>query len=160
MAYQADDNGFYIGESVADEDQMNPGNFLLPRNASFKQPPPTKPGEAAKLVAGEWTVVADFFGTVFWMPDRTKHVMQLRGTPLPEGASLTEPELTPEQKLLVRKQELQDELAAIDADGARPAREIALAVAAGKAAPAVAVNKLKELEAQAEKLRAELASLS
>ncbi|MFN3886881.1 MAG: hypothetical protein ACK4MG_07975 [Aquabacterium sp.] len=160
IAYQADDDGFYVGEAIADEDSMNPGSFLLPRNASFDAPPPCAPGEVAKLRAGCWTVVPDFFGVVFWLPDRTKHVMQRRGVPLPEGATTTEPELTPEQKLLARKQELQAALAEIDAAGARPAREIALAVAAGDPAPQVAVQRLKALEADAAKLRAELASLS
>ncbi len=159
-AYQADENGIYIGESMADEDPMNPGAYLLPRNASFSPPPRTQPGEVAKLSAEGWAIARDFFGEVYWMPDRTKHVMHLRGTPLPDGATLTEPEPTPEQKLLARKRELLGQLAGIDAYGARPAREVALAMAAGKQPPAAAVSRLTELEAQAATLRAELATLT
>lgn len=48
----------------------------------------------------------------------------------------------------------------IDSEGARPAREIALALAAGGPAPVAAVNKVQALETQAQTLRAELATLS
>lgn len=56
--------------------------------------------------------------------------------------------------------EIDNELAAIDAKGARPSREITAALAAGSQPPAAAVQKLIDLEAQAESLRSERRSLT
>lgn len=51
-------------------------------------------------------------------------------------------------------------LAEIDAKGARPSRDIAAAIAAGQSAPAAAVQKLADLEAQAGLLIAERKTLT
>jgi hypothetical protein len=59
----------------------------------------------------------------------------------------------------MRRAEVLARLAAIDAESIRPAREVAGALAAGKAAPAFAVGKLAALETEAAALRAELAGL-
>lgn len=56
--------------------------------------------------------------------------------------------------------EIDNELAAIDAKGARPSREITAALAAGSQPPAAAVQKLIDLEAQAESLRSERRTLT
>jgi len=70
------------------------------------------------------------------------------------------PASTPAQIAAIRSAEIKTELAKIDADGARPAREIAIALASGSTPPAAAVTKVTNLEATAQALRAELASLA
>lgn len=59
-----------------------------------------------------------------------------------------------------RISEIDSLLADIDLKGARPSREIAAALAAGSPAPTGSVQKLAELEAQAETLRAERRTLT
>lgn len=56
--------------------------------------------------------------------------------------------------------EIDNELAAIDAKGARPSREITAALAAGSQPPAAAVQNLNDLEAKAALLRSERRSLT
>ena len=55
----------YTGRSVADEDQLNPGNYLLPRNSTFLEAPETEANEIAVYHITEdeiesWTVEIDF----------------------------------------------------------------------------------------------------
>ena len=58
-----------------------------------------------------------------------------------------------------RRAEISAALAKIDADSARPARAVAVALAAGQPAPAFDLNKLKTMETQAAALRTESAAL-
>ncbi len=67
---------------------------------------------------------------------------------------------TPEQVKAARITDIDMELIEIDAKGARPSREITAALAAGSQPPAAAVQKLADLEAQAESLRSERRSLT
>lgn len=60
----------------------------------------------------------------------------------------------------LRIEQIDAELRQIDLDGARPSRDIALAMIAGDTPPSVAVNKLDTLEARAVTLREERATLS
>ena len=55
-----------------------------------------------------------------------------------------------------RRDEIKARLVSIDAEGARAARAVALAVAAGETPATGDVDKLAALEAEAESLRAEL----
>lgn len=67
---------------------------------------------------------------------------------------------TTDQIKAARIASIDAELAAIDANGARPSRDIAAALAAGSTAPAAAVQKLIDLDAQAGPLRAERRTLT
>lgn len=67
---------------------------------------------------------------------------------------------TPAQLAAARIAEMKAALVQIDEDGARPAREIAAALASGQTPPAAAVSKVAALEASAVTLRAELAALT
>lgn len=74
-----------------------------------------------------------------------------------------EPVKTPEQlaqeEADARRAEILQELADLDAQGARASRGIALAVAAGATPDAGDVSRLTEIENSAKALRAELAAL-
>ena len=59
-----------------------------------------------------------------------------------------------------QRQQILAELAALGAAGARPARAIALAVAAGDEPAPADIARLREIEAQAVELRAALAALA
>jgi hypothetical protein len=59
-----------------------------------------------------------------------------------------------------RESEIRRRLLAVDSEGARPAREVALALLSGNDPPLAAVTKLNELENEAQALRDELAALA
>ena len=67
---------------------------------------------------------------------------------------------TPEQIKAERIAAIDLELSEIDAKGARPSRDIALAMANGGTLPVAAVQKLAVLESQAASLRAERKTLT
>lgn len=75
-----------------------------------------------------------------------------------EAKQLSAP--SPEQAKADRIIAIDAELAALDDKGRRPSREIAVALAAGQPAPAAAVQKLADIEAQAGPLRAERKTLT
>ena len=54
--------GEYLGDGLADESPLEPGQFLIPANATSKPVPKTKPGEAAIFADDNWRVVADYRG--------------------------------------------------------------------------------------------------
>lgn len=94
-AYQTDREGCYIGPTDADEDPMNPGEFLAPGGAYFDAPPETGEREAARRVAGKWVVVADWRGFTYYLPDGSRHVIERAGVEPPAGW-LAEPPTLPE----------------------------------------------------------------
>lgn len=130
-AYQYDAAGRYVGPVVCDASPLEPGRFLVPRNATETPPPEVGPGQYARHFAGQWLI---------------------------ENEPAPEPE-APEAAADRRRVEIRARLAGIDAESIRPAREISASLAAGQPAPAFAVSKLAALEAEAASLRAELAGL-
>lgn len=83
-------SGELLGEGIADESPLEPGVFLLPGNATELPPVSAGKGFAAVFRGGKWEKVADKRGTVYWMPDFSKHTMDQLGE-LPDGAMLQEP---------------------------------------------------------------------
>lgn len=56
--YQTDADGYYIGVTYADPDQMLPGNWLLPAGAVEMAPPAIIPeGKRAKWAGYRWRLV-------------------------------------------------------------------------------------------------------
>ncbi len=127
---QLDSAGYFVGLALADESPMEPGVFLLP-GGTVDAPAPTVPqGQRAK-----WT------GKAFALED----------IPAPE------PEPQPPEP--TRADVIRMRLNAIDMESIRPARAVAAAMASGQPAPAFDAAKLASLEAEAQALRQELASL-
>jgi hypothetical protein len=65
--------GEYLGASSADESPLEPGVFLIPAHACEDAPPPTGPNEKAIRSSGAWSVVPDYRGTIYWLPDGSRH---------------------------------------------------------------------------------------
>lgn len=131
---QLDDDGYFVCAVLADASPLEPGVYLLPRGAVDRAPPAVvEPGKRYRVWGAGW-----------------------RGEALPVVQEDLPPVPTAEQ---VRRGQVVARLVAIDGESVRPAREIALAVAAGEPAPAFAVSKLTALESEAAALRVELAAL-
>ena len=161
--FQTDHRGIWLPQVSVFTEVLN-GRHLYPAGTRSKVPPQLNANEAARTlgpaVDADWEVIPDFVGTIYWTSDGEEHVIDEVGLVLPEGALLVKPAPTVAQIAAKRIGEIKAELAVIDSDGARPAREIAFALVSGGAPPTAAVQKLQALETQAQTLRAELATLS
>lgn len=161
--YQTDHRGIWLPGVAVFTEVLN-GKHLYPAGTRSKTPPALQANEAARTtgdaVDSDWEVIPDFEGVTYWTLDGAEHKISEIGVGLPAGALLQKPAPTQAQLAAKRVLEIKAELQQIDSDGARPAREIALALVAGGTAPAAAVDKVQALESQAQTLRAELATLS
>lgn len=126
---QLDAAGYFVGTVIADESPLERGVFLIPAGAIDRLPPAIVEGKRYKPEA--------------------------RGGWLAEDVPTTEPPAAAE----LRRAEIVGRLSAIDSGSARPLRDVAAALAAGRPAPAFAVAKLGALETEAATLRTELAAL-
>lgn len=84
--------GEYLGQSVADPNPEEPGNFLIPAFATKAQPPKTIEREIAVFVDNKWVKQSDNRGVRYWLPDGTEHGITEIGEKPPAGASLTAPQ--------------------------------------------------------------------
>lgn len=57
-AYQCNDQGVYLGETVVQEDPMAPGEYLLPPGCTLIAPPAISTGQQGVFADGAWTVEA------------------------------------------------------------------------------------------------------
>lgn len=55
--FQTDHEGFLVGDTVADPDPMDEGNWLIPGGCVEQEPPTLSDGQRAKFVSGAWLVV-------------------------------------------------------------------------------------------------------
>lgn len=116
--YRYNDNGEYIGteEALLDslESKIQQKNiYLLPANATFTEPPEVQ-DDYARVWNGEaWEQVQDNRGVEYWMPEDTygapARVMEELGA-LPEGATLTPPKQTQEEKDNIEALAIKNEL--------------------------------------------------
>lgn len=164
QVYQTDDQGLYVPSVDPIMTDVLDGHHLIPAGCKTKQPPPLLERQAARSLSTSadagWEVVPDWRGYTCYTPDGQRHEITEVGVEPPSGHSPTPPPPTPKQLAERRMAEIKLELAQIDSDGARPAREIAIALASGSTPPPAAVSKVTALEAAAQLLRAELATLA
>ncbi|MBI6563253.1 hypothetical protein [Pseudomonas synxantha] len=57
IVYQYDENGIYVGETLAEADQVVPGNWLLPARTTDERPPIFTGGKTPKWVGYKWKLV-------------------------------------------------------------------------------------------------------
>jgi hypothetical protein len=57
IVYQTDDQGFYIGETIADPDPLTPGRWLLPRGAIEVAPPKIIGAKRAQWDGFRWKLI-------------------------------------------------------------------------------------------------------
>lgn len=55
--YNYDVNGYYVGESVADESPLEPGVYLIPSRATPVAPPPAPAGLTSRWTGDAWVTV-------------------------------------------------------------------------------------------------------
>lgn len=75
--------------------------YLLPANATFTVPPAKRTGYIAVWNGSEWIETEDHRGVQFWQkgaPYNSSPMEMKELGPLPDGASLTRPEQTAEEK--------------------------------------------------------------
>ena len=58
QVYQTDEQGFYVGPTMADPDQLDVGNWIIPAGCVIEQPPKLDEKHLAQWVDGAWLVVA------------------------------------------------------------------------------------------------------
>ncbi len=100
--YTFDEHGLFSGETRAEPSPREPGVWLLPPNATDIEPPHTGPHECAVWKNGHWRIRYDYRGTVYWLPDGTRHDITETGRLPPEGALTQPPAPTLEQTRLIR----------------------------------------------------------
>lgn len=141
--FHIDENGTLIGEGRADADPLQPGAWLIPAQATTVEPPQPIEGSVRRFVAGGWEYHD--------LPEPEPEPSPVEPEPVPETE--TPPPMSATDR---RRVEILSALAMIDAESMRPARAVALAVAAGQVPAAADVAKLAELEQRAQDLRNEL----
>lgn len=57
VVYQADADGVYVGESVADPDPKNSEQWLIPAGCVEMKPPEIPRGKKAQWVGYKWKVI-------------------------------------------------------------------------------------------------------
>jgi hypothetical protein len=143
----------YIGSDTAQRDPLEPHKWLIPAYAVTVSPPLTSENQVAVWDGTGWQITPDFRGMNYWLGRDKKETMKPLGA-LPEGATLEEPPMTPEEITEQRRSEILSRLSAIDSDSARPLR----AIATGSSTE-YDTEKLATLDAEAATLRAELSTL-
>lgn len=76
--------GEFIGESTADQDPLEQGNWLVPANACMDSPPSAKKGYAIVRSESGWTHIEDRRGAVYSTETGAPAELQDLG-PIPEG---------------------------------------------------------------------------
>lgn len=146
--FQTDEDGYFVGEFEADKSPLEPGKFLIPRGGVLTKPPATGANQAARYVAGAWSLVPDFRGVAYWTADHKKTVITERGVSVPVGTFPADPPLTQTEIDTAASNAAKVKLAEIDLKSIRSIREY---IAAKADAPAIL--KTLETDAQAERVK-------
>ena len=80
------ETGEYTGRAAARASPLEPGQYLLPANATFIAPPPADANEVGVWDGERWNVKQDRRGREYWLTDGSHHVISAIGEGKPEGA--------------------------------------------------------------------------
>lgn len=82
--------GEYISITQADESPLETGKYLVPAYAMLEPPPQPGNNQIAVSDGQAWRLVEDYRGTIYYMPDGSRHVINelgikppLDSTPIP-----------------------------------------------------------------------------
>ncbi|NTV26676.1 MAG: hypothetical protein HGB01_10785 [Chlorobiaceae bacterium] len=76
------------------ESPLEPGNYLIPRNATSEHPPAAKNGYARVFDGKSWTQVLDRRGVVYWLSHNESKIITELGQDIPSGAFTEQPAAT------------------------------------------------------------------
>ncbi|WZL14750.1 tail fiber assembly [Vibrio phage vB_VpaM_XM1] len=93
----------YLGEGLADKDPMVAGNWLIPAYATSTKPPQTDKNQTAIFDGEEWSVVADYRGFEYWMPNGDSNVINELGVEPPNFYLESKPDPEPPTKEELKK---------------------------------------------------------
>lgn len=110
--YNYDNDGYYINESLADEDPLTVGGYLIPGNATSEPPPPTSSHEICKFDGAGWGIVMDLRGTQYWLDDALHTITEI-GVELPAGSALEKPQSVIDAEFVQHKQTARDAINSI-----------------------------------------------
>lgn len=80
----------YLGESLADADPLDIGQWLIPGNACLDAPPSSKKGHVVRRLDDGWEVVEDNRGVIYSTDTGTASMMSELG-PVPDGYTSKQP---------------------------------------------------------------------
>jgi len=83
----------YIGAGVAERDQLDRDRLLVPHGATAVAPPAVDEAEVARFGNGEWQIVPDLRGLVYWLDGERREITEIDQT-VPANGSLAEPPKT------------------------------------------------------------------
>lgn len=69
------DSGAFVSQGVADESPLEPGQFLIPANATEIAPPKCGAYEVPVFANGKWAVVPDYRGQTYFDASGAEHVI-------------------------------------------------------------------------------------
>lgn len=142
--FQTDKDGFLVGEFQAEISPLEPGFdpasvpdldpgqepgvyvppvYLIPGGGVEISPPVVGVNQAARWVNGQWEIVPDFLGAVYFLGDHSRNEIKARGVALPVGALATNPPDTAAETTAKTRADAIRELAAIDLASIRSMRE-------------------------------------
>lgn len=85
----------YLGDGLADKDPMVDDSWLIPAHATSTKPPQTEKNQSAVFDEKEWSVVSDYRGFEYWMPNGEHHVINELGIEPPKGHLTEKPDPAP-----------------------------------------------------------------
>lgn len=83
--------GEFMGESLADADPLEEGNWLIPAHAYLDAPPLPGENEAVIRKGDVWAIVDDFRGTSYYTDGPQRYVIEDLGVALPADATAEPP---------------------------------------------------------------------
>jgi hypothetical protein len=77
--YRYDNEGFFVCEDVAQLDPIE-NNYLIPELSTTIEPPVVKENELAKFTYGNWSILKNYVGEIFYSKtDGSEYVCKTRG---------------------------------------------------------------------------------
>lgn len=97
--YNYAENGEFLYSSEAFESPLEPGVYLIPRNATIIKPLKSKKGYAIVFTNGSWNYIVDNRGTEYWFSYYEGGIITELGEDIPKNSTLIRPEAPKEESI-------------------------------------------------------------